>query len=129
MGRLYEILNKVLNLNEDNSENSLKVDTTHALSTHTEVITTLESDYVLVPVPAGSHIIIESVHLSVAGNVGTVELNLADGTPVDRLYSSNKTTETSLGMALHGSDGSDLLFSGDGATAEILVVVNYKIHS
>lgn len=129
MASTVEVLKRLLFENEENQEEALAVDTKHSVSTKPEIITTNETDYALVSVPAGKHIIVTGVHIEASGNVGEIDVDLEDGTPVERLYSSNKTSVSSLSESIHGSDGGNLLFTGDGSTDEIFVVINYKIHS
>lgn len=115
--------------NEDNDIEALITNPDHMYSTHTEVISSDKTDYDLITVGSGKEIEVAGVQISVGGNVGEVCIDFEDGTPVKRLYSSNKTQVASQHVAVHGGDGNNLQLTGSGGTADIFVAINYMIES
>lgn len=95
-------------------------------TTFTEEITSDETSYDLVTIADGKSIVIESIHLSVAGDTGEVDLEI-DGTKLIPLYSSQRTELTLEGLSIYGGNGNNLQLTGDGNTAAIFVCITYSI--
>jgi|SRR6056297_1505217 len=95
-------------------------------TTFTEEITSDKTNYDLVSIADGNTIVIESVHLSTAGDTGEVDLEIA-GTKLIPLYSSQRKELTLNDLSIYGGDGNNLQLTGDGSTAAIFVCVTYSI--